>query len=200
MRVVALPIDPCTGAPAPNPYPTADGLGDASGWEAEITVAPAQADRWRFDLGLGIIDTAYRASGFFDPVSGSGTSPAAPFAYAPKYSAAVTIQYVQPLANGANLTVNGNYGWRDEYVRDAAHQRILIDENGNYIMEPAYGILNSRVTYEPSDAKWSLALWGTNLTDEQYVNGGFDARQVWGYDFAVIGRPREVGLSANVRF
>jgi iron complex outermembrane receptor protein len=200
MRVVALPIDPCTGAPAPNPYPTADGLGDASGWEFELTIAPAQADRWQFDVALGIIDTAYRASGFFDPVSGSGTSPEGPFAYAPENSAAFTIQYVQPFSNGASLTVTGNYGWRDEYVRDAAHQRILIDANGNYIMEPAYGILNSRVTYEPADANWSLALWGTNLTDEQYVNGGFDARQVWGYDFATIGRPREVGLSANVRF
>jgi iron complex outermembrane receptor protein len=200
MRVVALPIDPCTGAPAPNPYPTADGLGDASGWEFELTIAPAQADRWQFDVALGIIDTAYRASGFFDPVSGSGTSPEGPFAYAPENSAAFTIQYVQPFANGANLTVTGNYGWRDEYVRDAAHQRILIDENGNYIMEPSYGILNSRVTYAPADANWSLALWGTNLTDEQYVNGGFDARQVWGYDFATIGRPREVGLTANLRF
>ena len=200
MRVVALPIDPCTGAPAPNPYPTADGLGDASGWEVELTIAPAQADRWQFDVALGVIDTAYRASGFFDPVTGSGTSPEGPFAYAPENSAAFTIQYVQPFANGASLTVSGNYGWRDEYVRDAAHQRILIDESGNYVMEPAYGILNSRVTYEPAEANWSLALWGTNLTDEQYVNGGFDARQVWGYDFATIGRPREVGLSANLRF
>jgi outer membrane receptor protein involved in Fe transport len=54
--------------------------------------------------------------------------------------------------------------------------------------------------YEPQDANWQLAVWGTNLTDEQYVNGGFDARQVWGYDFATIGRPREVGASLNVRF
>ena len=200
MRVVALPIDPCTNAPAPNPYPTADGLGDASGWEVELTLAPAQVERWQFNVGLGIIDTAYRASGFFDPVSGSGTSPAAPFAYAPEHSATLGFQYEQPLASGANLTVAGSYGWRDEYVRDAAHQRILIDANGNYIMEPAYGVFNARLMYEPEDANWQLAVWGTNLTDEQYVNGGFDARQVWGYDFATIGRPREVGASLNVRF
>jgi iron complex outermembrane receptor protein len=200
MRVVALPIDPCTNAPAPNPYPTADGLGDADGWELEVVFAPAQLDRFEFNVGLGIIDTAYRASGFFDPVSGSGTSPAAPFAYAPKNSATFGVQYNQPLESGATLTVSGNYGWRDEYVRDAAHQRILIDAAGNYIMEPAYGVFNARLGYEPSDANWSLALWGTNLGDEQYVNGGFDARQVWGYDFATIGRPREVGATLNVRF
>ncbi len=200
MRVVALPIDPCTGLPAPNPYPTSDGLGDASGWEVELTMAPAQLERWQFNVGLGIIDTAYRQSGFFDPVSGSGTSPAAPFAYAPDNSATFGFQYQQPLASGANLTVAGSYGWRDEYVRDAAHQRILIDANGNYIMEPAYGIFNARLMYEPEDANWQLSVWGTNFSDEQYVNGGFDARQVWGYDFATIGRPREVGASLNVRF
>jgi iron complex outermembrane receptor protein len=200
MRVVALPIDPCTNAPAPNPYPTSDGLGDASGWELEVVLAPARVERWQFNVGLGIIDTAYRDAGFFDPVSGSGTSPSAPFAYAPDLSATLGFQYERPLAGGANLTVAGNYGWRDEYVRDAAHQRILIDANGNYIQEPAYGIFNARLMYEPADANWQLTVWGTNLGDEQYVNGGFDARQVWGYDFATIGRPREVGASLNVRF
>jgi iron complex outermembrane receptor protein len=96
--------------------------------------------------------------------------------------------------------VFGNYGWRDEYARDAAHQRIPVDANGNYILEPAYGLFNARMSYEPANANWQLAIWGNNLTDEQYVNGGFDARQVWGYDFAVIGRPREVGATLNVRF
>jgi iron complex outermembrane receptor protein len=200
MRVVALPIDPCTGLPAPNPYPTSDGLGDASGWEVELTVAPATIDRWQFNVGLGIIDTAYRESGFFDPVTGSGTSPSGPFAYAPEHSATFGFQYARPLENGATLSVFGNYGWRDEYARDAAHQRIPLDANGNYILEPAYGLFNGRLSYEPANANWQLAIWGNNLTDEQYVNGGFDARQVWGYDFAVIGRPREVGATLNVRF
>ena len=200
MRVVALPIDPCTGAPAPNPYPTSEGLGDASGWEAELIVAPAALDRWQFTVGLGLIDTAYRDAGFFDPASGSGTSPAAPFAYAPETSASLAVQYELPLAGGNRMLFVGNYGWMDEYVRDAAHQRIPIDENGNYIMEPSYGVLNARVMYEPAAANWSVSLWGTNLTDEQYVNGGFDARQVWGYDFTTIGPPREVGASVNIRF
>ncbi|HEY8518547.1 MAG TPA: TonB-dependent receptor [Gammaproteobacteria bacterium] len=200
MRVVALPIDPCTGAPAPNPYPTSEGLGDASGLELEVIYAPAVADRWQFNVGLGMIDTSYRNAGFFDPASGSGTSPSAPFAYAPDNSAALGVQYTQPLSNGGRLMVVGNYGWSDKYVRDAAHQRIPVDENGNYIMEPAYGILNLRLLYEPANANWSVSLWGTNLTDEQYVNGGFDARQVWGYDFALVGPSREVGASLSIRF
>jgi len=96
--------------------------------------------------------------------------------------------------------VAGNYGWRDEYTRDNANQRTPIDANGNYIMEPSYGVFNSRVVYTPSEGNWSATVWGTNLTDEQYVNGGFDTRFVWGYDFSVIGRSREVGVGLNVNF
>src|SRR5690606_5437920 len=116
MRVVALPIDPCTGAPAPNPYPTSDGLGNADGWEFEVVYAPAAFDRWQSNIGLGLIDTAYRDSGFFDPVSGSGTSPSAPFAYAPDNSASFSAQYELPLSNGGRMQFIGNYGWMDEYV------------------------------------------------------------------------------------
>src|SRR5690606_31214298 len=176
-----------------------EGLGDPAGWEAELVIAPSAFERWQFTLGRGFIVTAFRDSGFFDRATGSGTSPEGPFAYAPEKSASLNVQYDLPLRRG-NLTFVGNYGWMDEYVRDAAHQRILIDEHGNYIMEPSYGVLNLRMMYEPSAANWSVSLWGSNLTDEQYVNGGFDARDVWGYDFALVGPSREVGASINVRF
>jgi iron complex outermembrane receptor protein len=88
----------------------------------------------------------------------------------------------------------------DEYSRDPANQRTPVDANGNYILEPSYGIFNARVLIEPEDRNWSLAVWGRNLTDEWYINGGFDTRTVWGYDFSVIGRSREVGLSLGFTF
>ena len=74
------------------------------------------------------------------------------------------------------------------------------DADGSNRPEPAYGILNARMIYEPETADWRLSLFGTNLTDEWYVNGGFDARNVWGYDFAVIGRARETGVSLSFSF
>src|SRR5690606_7969078 len=97
MRVVALPIDPCSGVAAPNPYPTSEGLGDADGWEFELIYAPREFERWQFNVGLGMINTAYREAGFFDPNTGSGTSPSAPFAYAPDNSASIGITYDMPL-------------------------------------------------------------------------------------------------------
>ena len=196
MRVNNLPVDPCTGAPSPNPYQSADGGGLADGWEFELNIAATE--RLRLDVNLGMINTEYTARGSFDGTNGIG--PNTPFAYAPDNTASLGLNYQIPLESGAQVTLAGNYGWRDQYTRDNANQRTPVDANGNYIYEPAYGIFNARMIYEPSDGRWQASLWGTNLTDEQYVNGGFDTRFVWGYDFSVIGRSREVGASVNIRF
>jgi outer membrane receptor protein involved in Fe transport len=163
-----------------------------------MEVVLAATENLRLDLNLGQIDTAYTARGFFDGTNGIG--PNTPFAYSPKHSASFGVQYDMPLRGGSTVSLVGNYGWRDEYTRDNANQRTPVDANGNYIYEPAYGLLNARVVYRPADANWSASLWGMNLTDEQYVNGGFDTRFVWGYDFSVIGRSREVGVSVNLEF
>jgi iron complex outermembrane recepter protein len=197
MRVNQLPPDPNNpGQFLPTPYPTSDGLGEATGVELDITYIPA--DNWLFTLGLGLLDTKYNESGTFDGIN--GIAPNSSFAYASDESASVGVQYDYDLSSGNQLTFSLNYGWMGEYARDAAYQRTLIDANGDLVLEPAYGILNSRVMYQPNNSNWNVTLWGTNLTDEQYVNGGFDTRNVWGYDFSVVGRAREYGLSVNMEF
>src|SRR5690606_8852735 len=102
--------------------------------------------------------------------------------------------------NGGRILLVGNYGYMGEYARDAAYQRTLIDENGLPVLEPAYGILNTRFVYEPAARNYTVEIWGKNLTDEQYVNGGFDTRDIWGYDFAIVGRSREVGIGLSFTF
>jgi hypothetical protein len=52
----------------------------------------------------------------------------------------------------------------------------------------------------PAAENWHLELWGRNLTDEFYINGGFDTRTVWGYDFTVIGQRRELGVTLGFVF
>jgi iron complex outermembrane receptor protein len=199
LRVPILPDDPNNpGQKLPFPVNTSEGLAEADGWEFEIVYAPG--DRWMVNGGLGLLDASYLDIGDPDATGINGIQPGTPFAYAPETSASVGVQYDLPLANGGHVVLVGNYGWMDEYVRDPANQRIPKDANGNTIFEPAYGILNARMRYEPADRNWSLELWGRNLSDEQYVNGGFDTRTVWGYDFTVIGQSREVGVSLGFQF
>jgi outer membrane receptor protein involved in Fe transport len=201
MRVALLPSD-AAGNTQPFPYASGEGAGTASGWEFEVVWAPT--DRLTLNAGLGLIDTEYIQAGVLTGPPGqasiTGNYPGAPFAYAPDESYALGAQYDIPMPNGGRILLVGNYGYRGDYARDAAYQRTFIDQNGNPVLEPAYGILNARFVYEPAAQNYSVELWGKNLTDELYVNGGFDTRDIWGYDFSIVGRSREVGVSLTFTF
>jgi outer membrane receptor protein involved in Fe transport len=201
MRIDLLPLD-INGNTQPFPYATGDGKGTASGWEFEVIWVPT--DRLTLNAGLGLIDTNYQQSGVFTGLPGqasvTGNYPGAPFAYAAEESGTLGAQYEIPTANGGRILLVGNYGYTGDYARDAAYQRTQIDANGNPILEPAYGILNARFVYEPAARNFAVELWGKNLLDELYVNGGFDTRDTWGYDFSIVGRSREVGVGISFEF
>jgi len=190
LRVPILPIDPNTGEQLPFPYNTDDGKAETSGAEAEIVWL--FADDWQLNAAIGLLDTKYLEVG--DPDS-SPLRVGAPFQYAPETSASIGLQYTTGLSNGGEVTFRGDYGWMDKYERDAAEQRQPLRGS-----EPAYGLLNLRVKYSAPDGSWSASVFGSNLTDERYVNGGFDARNPFGLDFIVVGRPREIGASLQFNF
>jgi outer membrane receptor protein involved in Fe transport len=201
MRVALLPTD-SGGNTQPFPYNTGDGKGTASGWEFEAIWAPT--DRLTLNAGLGLIDTNYVQAGVLTGAPGqaniTGNLPGAPFAYAADEQYTLGAQYAIPTPNGGRFLLVGNYGYMGDYARDAAYQRTQVDPSGRPVLEPGYGILNARFLYEPADRKYSVELWGKNLLDELYVNGGFDTRDTWGYDFSVVGRSREVGVSLSFTF
>jgi iron complex outermembrane receptor protein len=84
-----------------------------------------------------------------------------------------------------------DYTWTDDYT--------LATDYRNQSFQEAYGLLNARLTYTPSDARWRVAVYGTNLTDEYYMNSGFysESNQL---NFVTLGRPREVGASITFDF
>ena len=201
MRVALLPND-IGGNTQPFPFNTGDGKGTASGWEFEVAWAPT--DRLTINAGLGLIDTNYIQAGVLTGKPGqaaiTGNFPGAPFAYAADTTGTVGASYHIPMKNGAQVTIVGNYGYTGPYARDAAYQRTQVDAAGNPVLEPAYGILNARFVYEPAARNYSVEVWGKNLLDKLYVNGGFDTRDTWGYDFAIVGRSRELGVGLSFKF
>ena len=196
MRVTLLPVD-SLGNTQPFPYNSGEGAGTADGFEFEVIWAAT--DRLTLNAGLGLIDTNYIQAGVFNGVTGN--YPGAPFAYAAEESGTIGVQYDVPMRNGGHILLVGNAGYTGDYARDAAYQRTQIDPvTLKPILEPAYTILNTRFVYEPADRNYAVEIWGKNLLDELYVNGGFDTRDTWGYDFSVVGRAREVGIGLSFQF
>lgn len=184
----------------PSPFlsvPSSDGVADSSGLELELSYLAGE--RWKVDFSLGLLDTEYLDVGD-PPANGSGLQPGMPFPFAPDVSYALSTQYRVPVARGGEVLLVGNYGWMDEYERARTNDLQSRNPDGSRRPEPAYGLLNARVVYQPGDRNWQLSLFGTNLTDEWYVNGGEDPGLYIGYDLATIGRPREVGIGFQIAF
>jgi iron complex outermembrane receptor protein len=171
--------------------PSSDGVARTRGVEVALRYLPSE--RWVLDLALATLDAEYLDIG--DPAAnGTGLQPGIPFQFAPARSYSLAIQHQLPLSRGGRLQFAASYGWRDEYERASATDFQARNPDGSRRLEPSYGLLNARIVYRPAQAPWQLSLFGTNLTNEWYVNGGNDVGVYEGYDSITIGRPRELGL------
>jgi iron complex outermembrane recepter protein len=64
---------------------------------------------------------------------------------------------------------------------------------------PSYGLLNTRLEYDAAK-HWTIAAFGTNLTNKLYYVGGVNYSANVGSAHYDVGRPREWGISAHYAF
>lgn len=66
--------------------------------------------------------------------------------------------------------------------------------------ESSYTVANARIAYGPEDGRWQVAIFGDNLTDEEYRVYAFDSSLFAGVVAGVYGKPRTYGVTASFRF
>jgi iron complex outermembrane receptor protein len=161
---------------------------EASGIELEVTYLGGE----NFQLGFntGLLDTKFTELG----QAGEGTVPAYDegdgFPGAPDMTANLWGQYDWALSNDRSVSARLDYTWTDDYTTFAGGPLQRTQE--------AFGLLNARLVYD-GGSNWSVALAGTNLTDEYYSPAFFYtvSQQLWD---GSVGRPREVYLGFDFSF
>ncbi|MCA8892337.1 TonB-dependent receptor [Hyphomonas sp.] len=78
---------------------------------------------------------------------------------APSYKGSVGVSYTRRLTEG-ELIVNADVGFQDDMWT-------LVAAAPPHILAQIDPLIDARIKYE-SDAGWSVALWGKNLTDQKY--------------------------------
>jgi len=68
----------------------------------------------------------------------------------------------------------------------------------NYLSQAGYGLVSGRIAFV-SD-KYTIALWGKNITNKRYLPVGYDTTGAYGGDFYTPGIPRTYGVEATLRF
>ncbi|MGE4657533.1 MAG: TonB-dependent receptor, partial [Gammaproteobacteria bacterium] len=160
--------------------------GTASADGVEIEGRLLVSDALQLDFTVGMLDTAYTSLGQATQIKVGDT-----FRQAPELTWSIGLQHDTALTNGGTFTTRLDYGFVDDYVRVRESQRQTFQES--------YSKLNARFNYEPPEGDWRLSVFGTNLTDERYLNGGFLSTG-FAFDLATVARPREVGASLEFFF
>lgn len=152
----------------------------------EMDAQAQVTDAWKVGAGFGTIDAKYQN---FAPVN-QATFAGKDLKDAPKFQWHLNTTYIQPLAN-ADLVWSAAVKYTDKYYENQALSPI--------IMTPTHLDARARISYEPRNANWSVALWGDNLTNNNISAGGFD---IAGLGIAVIypSMPRTYGMDFKYRF
>jgi iron complex outermembrane receptor protein len=178
------------------------GQSQATGIEAEITWVATES--LTFDVALGYIDAD------FDEVISIGLdgqpediSDAFAISNTPEYTANFSANYAMDTDVGY-IMFTANYYYRDDYA---------IDETANSLLaQDGYGLFNLSATWESVSGEYYAGLHLKNLTDEEYLVGGYqfvtpDGNGGFipgtGGDNTLIGYygdPRTVQLTVGYRF
>nr|WP_252736182.1 TonB-dependent receptor [Aestuariibacter sp. A3R04] len=164
----------------------------AKGIEVEMTYVVNAA--LSIDLAYGYIDFEIKENNAIPPLIGLASTP--------ENTLNIGASYLLQTDMG-DFVFNANYYYRDDY---------LLFETSDLIEQDAYGMVNVGVSWESMEGSWYGGLHVKNLTDEEYLVGGYDfvTRNEdgsygpgLGNDQTLIGYygdPRTVQLTVGYRF
>ncbi len=155
------------------------------GVEAELRAMVT--DNFTIDASLGLLDAEYDE---LNP--GATVTTDLRLMRTPEVTLAVGGEYEFALSDAYDLTVRGDYAYQSSQALDPANTPILIQDG--------YGLLNARVTLTPVNANWEVALYGKNLTDELYLQGGLTTLDSFGIVEGSYGLPSEWGIVTKLKF
>lgn len=111
------------------------------------------------------------------------------FPNSPKWQGNAGAEYKWPVSSGLEAFVAGNLTYRSSTNGD-------FNDNSQLRID-SYSLLDARAGVESGDGKWSVQLWGRNLTDKYYWTS-----QTARLESIVrnVGMPRTYGISGTYRY
>lgn len=198
MSITGSTNDPVTGAPIP--FGLTDNIPRVRITGGEVDLNVIAFTGLTLSGSLGITDAKYIELPADDPrwqataLAGDSIN----FPFTPKVSYTFAAEYQRAIMADMMLTARIDYSHRDDVD--------FHPENTTPMHQPAYSLINARLTFEHEPSGVSLAVFGSNLTDKSYITGGYDdatvANAQGGLGFAVVNRapPREFGVTAQWQF
>ena len=181
--MIIVENDPLLGARNPlSQFNSNSGGAEISGFELEVSAFLTERLSIRF---AGDVNETEVQTGPANPytsaqlVSGEGNE----LSHAPGHSASLAVDYVFPVMVNWNLTLHADYAWVDGHFSDAGNTADL--------EVPSWTKANASATARSDDGKWRIALFGTNITNEEVL------RDLLAPDNMFWHMPRQIGLEVG---
>ena len=164
---------------------------------ADVQASVRPTDRLTLQAGVAYTHseyTSFRDASIY-PGTGTPTDPVRvaqtdasgqPLIRTPKFTGSVSAIYDQPIGDN-NLKLSANYYRTTKFNFDPVGQ----------FPQKGYGLLSARIAFSPADERFSIGVFGNNLTDETYLT------QVLPFSGAILqtyGTPRTYGVEVGVKF
>ncbi len=106
-----------------------------------------------------------------------------------------------------NFNISAIYSFEIQEVTIATNVRYYYQteiyfnvDNSPNLYQPAYGFLDGSLAFVVEATDTRVELWGKNLTDTKFNQGGFSFGPALGADGVYVGRPRSFGMTLTQRF
>lgn len=161
------------------------GDGDMDGFELEIAAQPVEG--LLISGGVGYLDAEFTS---VDPAATVTLD--SDMVKTPDWTGNLVAEYEWPLKDLGSLSIGGNLSYRSSYFNEPTNLPAL--------RQDGYTLLSASATFLSKSERWSLTLFGSNLTDKRYMTNGLHALDSFGTVDATFGRPREWGLTFKATF
>lgn len=161
------------------------GKAETIGFEAELEVRPA--DGWQITASMAILDAKYKELN-----EGATVTLDHDLVFTPDLSGTLGVSYSAEIFDELLLTSRMDVSYSGEHFTTV--------DNSEYLKVRDITLVNARVSLMDFDENWELAVFVTNLTDQEYHGAGLNSFDSFGVVESSIAPPRQVGASLKYNF
>ena len=159
-----------------------------TGFEADITWQPVSS--WRLKQSVGYLDAEYNdtprmLTTYSGSVALEGNRPV----NAPEWTYNGAVRYQQAVADNWDGMIGFDYRWVDDRFLEATNQ--LFEKADDY------WVVNMRAALASRDGQWEVAVYGTNLFNEDYLTY---VNNIPIFKLDIFGEKRTFGATIRYRY
>jgi len=167
-----------------------------SGAELEFNLRPVP--QLRLDSEIGYLDAKY--SEFNDTTFPGGTRVWETPAFSPKWTARFGASYEVDLGQHGFVTLGGQARYRSAMALSVDNADPATHNHFPGLWQDAYWVYDAQVVWEEPSRKYSVGLYGKNLSNEVYKTDAQNFSSVGGIMTAYYGAPETVTLTLRYRY